>query len=133
MSYSDSHRRCCNIYIYIIYTPNLGLEIAILGLEREHSRFRGSTEGAREAGGSRREQEGAGGSRREQEGAGGSTGGALGEHWGSTGGALGRSKRAEGGAVREERFWLLREPNLAAPYSATAATVIYPSSVAWLT
>ena len=31
------------------------------------------------------------------------------------------------GAAREERFWLLREPDLAVPYSATAAPVIYPA------
>lgn len=35
------------VYIYIIYTLNLGFEIAILGLEREQGRFRGSTEGAK--------------------------------------------------------------------------------------
>ena len=34
-------------YICIIYTPNLGLGIAILGQEREQGRFRGSSEGAR--------------------------------------------------------------------------------------
>ena len=34
------------IYIYIIYTPNLGLRIAIPGREREQGRFKGSTEGA---------------------------------------------------------------------------------------
>ena len=33
--------------MYIIYTPNLGLEIAVPGREREQGRFRGSTEGAR--------------------------------------------------------------------------------------
>jgi len=44
------------IYIYIIYTPNLGLAIAALGLRREH---RGSTEGARGAEGVSREQWGA--------------------------------------------------------------------------
>ena len=38
---------------YIIYTPNLGLEIAVPGREREQGRFRGSIEGAR---GSKREQ-----------------------------------------------------------------------------
>ncbi len=31
-------------YIYIIYTPNLGLGIAVLVREREQGRFRGSTE-----------------------------------------------------------------------------------------
>ena len=33
-------------YIYTIYTQNLEFEIAVSALEREHSRFRGSTEGA---------------------------------------------------------------------------------------
>ena len=56
------------IYIYIIYTPNLGLGIAVLGREREQGRFRGSTEGAGES----------------VEG----TGGVLGEQGGSTEGAL---------------------------------------------
>jgi len=45
-----------SIYIYIIYTPNLGLEIAVPGREREQGRFRGSSEGARGS------TEGAGGS-----------------------------------------------------------------------
>ena len=35
-----------SIYIGIIYTPNLGLKIAILVREREQGRFRGSIEGA---------------------------------------------------------------------------------------
>ena len=35
------------IYMYIIYTPNLGSEIALPGREREQGRFRGSTEGAK--------------------------------------------------------------------------------------
>jgi len=72
------------LYIYIIYTPNLGFAIAVFVREREQGRFRGSTEGARG----------------HSKGARGSTG----EH----GGALGRSKRAKGGAAREERFWLLK-------------------------
>ena len=87
------------IYIYIIYTPNLGFEIAVFDQEREQGRLRGSSERAR------------GLSERVR----GSTEGAR----GSTEGALRRSKR--------ERFWLLREPNLAALYSATAAPVIYPA------
>ena len=33
-------------YIYIIYTPNLGLGIDLPGREREQSHFRGSSEGA---------------------------------------------------------------------------------------
>ena len=35
------------MYIYILYTPNLGWGFAILGREREQGRFRGSTERAR--------------------------------------------------------------------------------------
>jgi len=34
-------------YIYIIYTPNLGLAITVFDREREHGRFRGSSEGVR--------------------------------------------------------------------------------------
>ena len=34
-------------YIYIIYTPNLGLLIAVLDQEREQGRFKGSSEGVR--------------------------------------------------------------------------------------
>jgi len=36
-----------SIYIYIIYTPNLGLGIAVFDREREQGRFRGSREGVR--------------------------------------------------------------------------------------
>ena len=55
------------VYIYIIYTPNLGLEIAVFDQEREQGRFRGSIEGATgEQEGARGSSEGA---RREQEGA----------------------------------------------------------------
>ena len=43
-------------YIYIIYTPNLGLRIAVSVREKEQGRFKGITEGAR---GSKGEQEGA--------------------------------------------------------------------------
>ena len=47
-------------YIYIIYTPNLGLAIAIPGREREQGRFRGSSEGAGGSiGGARGSTEGA--------------------------------------------------------------------------
>ena len=50
-------------YIYIIYTPNLGLGITVSVREREQGRFRGSIEGAggapRKQGGSLREQGGA--------------------------------------------------------------------------
>ena len=34
-------------YIYIIYTPNLGLAIAVFDQEREQGRFRGSSEEAK--------------------------------------------------------------------------------------
>ena len=47
-------------YIYIIYTPNLGLGITVFDQEREQGRFRGSSEGARGSiEGALREQEGA--------------------------------------------------------------------------
>ena len=36
-----------SIYIYIIYTPNLGSGIACPGREKEQSRFKRSTEGVR--------------------------------------------------------------------------------------
>jgi hypothetical protein len=55
------------VYIYIIYTPNLGLGIAVPGREREQGRFKESTEAARES---------------------------IERVRGSTGGALGRGKRA---------------------------------------
>ena len=46
---SRSHYPCFRTpqehHIYIIYTPNLGLEIAIFDREREHGRIRGSIEG----------------------------------------------------------------------------------------
>ena len=35
------------IYIFFIYTPNLGLQITLPGREREQGCFKGSTEGAR--------------------------------------------------------------------------------------
>ena len=54
------------IYVYIIYTPNLGLGITRFDQEREQGRFRGSNEGAggsiegaRESTEAPREQEGA--------------------------------------------------------------------------
>ncbi len=56
-----------DIYIYIIYTPNLGLGIAVFDGEREQGRFRGSSEGARGS----------------SEGAGGSSEGATREHHGA--------------------------------------------------
>jgi len=49
--YDDSMFLFCS-YIYIIYTPNLGLGIAVFDWEREQGRFRGSTRGVR---GSKRE------------------------------------------------------------------------------
>ena len=53
------------IYICGIYTPNLGLGIAVSIREREQGRFRGSSGGARER----------------IEGAAGEQGSALREHW----------------------------------------------------
>ena len=65
------------MYIYIIYTPNLGLGITSPGGEREQGRFRGSIAGARgRSKGASREQ-----------------GGALGEHKGAA--SSGRSKGAQ--------------------------------------
>ena len=43
------YRRISCHNIYIIYTPNSGLEIAVSVPEREHSRFIGSSEGAGES------------------------------------------------------------------------------------
>jgi hypothetical protein len=74
-----------NLYIYIIYTPNLGLGIAVSVREREQGRFRGSSEGARG-----RSKE----ALRKHGGARGSTEGA-------SGGAKGRSKREPKLAVIE--------------------------------
>ena len=55
------------IYIYIIYTSNLGLMIAVFDLGREQGRFRGSSEGARRSTkGARRSTKGAGEARRKQ-------------------------------------------------------------------
>ena len=45
------------MYTYIIYTPNSGLEIAVSVPEREHSRFRGSSEGAKSSEGALREHQ----------------------------------------------------------------------------
>ena len=60
------------IYIYYIYTPNLGSGIALPGREREQGRFRGSSEGARGSiKGAMREHGGAGGSTGEHGGEGG--------------------------------------------------------------
>jgi len=66
-------------YIYIIYTPNLGFEIAVPGREREQGRSRGSTKGARGR------SEGVGGrAAREQRGS-------MREHYGAVQGAAGGS------------------------------------------
>ena len=64
------------LYIYHIYTPNLGFGITVFDQEREQGRFRGSSEGARGS------NEGAGGS---SEGARGST---MGQCRGAAGGSL---------------------------------------------
>ena len=48
------------LYIYIIYTPNLGLRNTVLVQEREHGRFRGSTKNVGES------IEGAGGAQRKE-------------------------------------------------------------------
>ena len=48
---------CVCMYIYIIYTPNLGFEIAVSVRESEQGRFRGSSRAAR--GSSERAFEGA--------------------------------------------------------------------------
>ena len=72
-------------YIYIIYIPNLGFEIAFLDQEREQGRFRGSSKGARGA------LEGAGGAQREHRG---KHEGAKREH--------GRAEREHGRAEREQ-------------------------------
>ncbi len=70
------------LYIYHIYTPNLGFGITVFDQEREQGRFRGSSEGARGS------NEGAGGS---SEGAGGSSEGARGSTMGQCRGAAGGS------------------------------------------
>ena len=74
----------CFLYIciYIIYTLNLGLEIAVLAQEREQGRFKGSSEGAGGSTGG-----GKGAATREQ-GEQGEQGGAAGEQRGNTEGAL---------------------------------------------
>ena len=70
-------------YIYIIYTPNLGLEITLPGREREQGRFRGSSEGARgRSKGASKEHEGA-----------------LREHRGSRGSAVGQCRDTAAGSL----------------------------------
>ena len=89
---------CCvnqfqDYYIYIIYTPNLGLWITRFDREREQGRFRGSNEEARRRSkGVLREQEGSRESKGEQKAS-------TREH----GGALRRKKRAER-AQQEKRY-----------------------------
>jgi len=82
-------------YLYIIYTPNLGSEIAVSVREREQGRFRGSIEGA-------------GGS---TEGARESTEGALREHgearWSMEGEGSSGSPYL-GGAAKGSLNWLFR-------------------------
>ena len=55
------------MYIYIIYTPNLGSRITLFDREREQGRFRGSTGGAlgrsKRAKGAQQESKGSGSSR----------------------------------------------------------------------
>ena len=52
--------RAIYIYIYIIYTPNLGSSASVLGPEREQGRFNQAREGAAgEQGGARGSSEGA--------------------------------------------------------------------------
>ena len=72
------------IYIYIIYTPNLGSRIAVPGREREQGRFRGSSEGARGS----------------NEGAGGSIEGARGSTEGARGSTVGQCRGAAGGSLK---------------------------------
>jgi len=70
-----------SIYIYIIYTPNLGLGIAVPGREREQGRFRASTEGAR-----------------------GSREGARGSIEGARGSIIGQCRGAAGGSLKWASF-----------------------------
>jgi len=86
------------MYISIIYTPNLGLEIAVSVREREQGRFRGSSEGARGSiEGARGSSEGARGS---IEGAGGSTEGAAREHERARGSTMGQCRGAASGSLK---------------------------------
>ena len=81
-----------------MYTPNLGLGIAFFDREREQGRFKGSTKRVKVR----------------SKGARGSIEGAQ----GSTGRARGTQQERKGSGSS-------REPDLAAPYPATAASVIY--------
>ena len=64
------------IYIFIIYTPNLGLRSAVPGWERKQGHFRGSSEGVRGrsegVGASTREARGSTGAHHEKRGSGSS-------------------------------------------------------------
>lgn len=60
-----------HICIYIIYTPNLGFNVAVSGQEREQGRFRGAQGAQRDQGGAWREHQRS-----------------TGEHRGSIGGLL---------------------------------------------
>jgi len=78
-----SHVIFHRVYIYIIYTPNLGLGITVFDQEREQGCFRGSNEGARGSTG----------------GARGSTGGAPREQGGARGSTMGQCRGAAGGSL----------------------------------
>ena len=69
--------------LYIIYTPNLGLGIALPGREREQGRFGGSIEGAQVS----------------IEGAQGSSEGARGSIEGARGSTVGQCRGAAGGSL----------------------------------
>ena len=87
---SDHSAACKDGYIYIIYTPNLGLEIACFVREKEQGRFGGSTEGART------EQRGAASNK----GAGRSIEGAKREQREQQGGIMGQYRGAVGGSLK---------------------------------
>jgi len=72
------------IYIYIIYTPNLGLGITLPGREREQGRFRGSREGARGS----------------SEGVRGSSKGVRGSSEGARGSTMGQCRGAADGSLK---------------------------------
>ncbi len=86
------------LYIYIIYNPNLGLRIAVLGREREQGSFRGSIEGVGgSTEGARGSTEGARGS---TEGVRGSTEGARGSTEGAKGTTMGQWRGAADGSLK---------------------------------
>jgi len=99
-------QRIVRFYIYIIYTPNLGLGIAVSVREREHSRFRGSIEGARGSiEGARGSNEGARGS---NEGARGSSEGARGSSKGACMEEAVLAPHTRRGAAQRSLNWLHR-------------------------